>query len=80
GEMVTGIQGTLCNDFLKGTHRIATAKHFIGDGGTERGIDRGNTIIDEQGLRDIHSVGYFSAINEGVQSVMARLTVGMVSV
>ncbi|MFU2512018.1 glycoside hydrolase family 3 N-terminal domain-containing protein [Pseudoalteromonas sp. ASV78] len=71
GEMVTGIQGNIGDDFLKGTHRIATAKHFVGDGGTERGIDRGNTIIDEQGLKDIHSVGYFSAINEGVQSVMA---------
>ncbi|WP_352311723.1 glycoside hydrolase family 3 N-terminal domain-containing protein, partial [Psychrobacter sp. W2-37-MNA-CIBAN-0211] len=40
-------------------------------GGTERGVDRGNTLIDEKGLRDIHSAGYFSAIKEGVQSVMA---------
>lgn len=71
GEMVVGIQGSINNDFLTGTNRIATAKHFVGDGGTERGIDRGNTIIDEKGLRDIHSPGYFSAINEGVQSVMA---------
>ena len=71
GKMVTGIQGDIGTDFLKGTNRIATAKHFVGDGGTERGIDRGNTIIDEQGLKDIHSAGYFSAINEGVQSVMA---------
>ncbi|MBE0380358.1 glycoside hydrolase family 3 protein [Pseudoalteromonas prydzensis] len=71
GEMVTGIQGTIGDDFLAGSNRIATAKHFVGDGGTERGIDRGNTLIDEKGLRDIHSAGYFSAINEGVQSVMA---------
>ncbi|MCQ8880586.1 exo 1,3/1,4-beta-D-glucan glucohydrolase [Pseudoalteromonas shioyasakiensis] len=71
GEMVVGIQGSINNNFLKATNRIATAKHFVGDGGTERGIDRGNTIIDEKGLRDIHSPGYFSAINEGVQSVMA---------
>ncbi|QPL41594.1 glycoside hydrolase family 3 C-terminal domain-containing protein [Pseudoalteromonas sp. A41-2] len=70
-EMVIGIQGEIGNDFLKNTKRIATAKHFVGDGGTERGIDRGNTIIDEQGLKVIHSPGYFSAINEGVQSVMA---------
>ena len=71
GNMVTGIQGDIGADFLKGSNRIATAKHFVGDGGTERGIDRGNTLIDEKGLRDIHSPGYFSAINEGVQSVMA---------
>nr|ABC88234.1 exo-1,3/1,4-beta-glucanase [Pseudoalteromonas sp. BB1] len=71
GEMVTGIQGDVGADFLKGSNRIATAKHFVGDGGTERGVDRGNTLIDEKGLRDIHSAGYFSAINQGVQSVMA---------
>lgn len=71
GEMVTGIQGDIGTDFLKGSNRIATAKHFVGDGGTEKGIDRGNTLIDEKGLRDIHSPGYFSAINQGVQSVMA---------
>ncbi|MBB1397773.1 glycoside hydrolase family 3 protein [Pseudoalteromonas sp. SG44-8] len=71
GSMVTGIQGDIGADFLKGSNRIATAKHFVGDGGTERGVDRGNTLIDEKGLRDIHSAGYFSAINEGVQSVMA---------
>ena len=52
GNMVTGIQGDIGADFLKGSNRIATAKHFVGDGGTERGIDRGNTLIDEKGLRD----------------------------
>ncbi|MFC3034379.1 glycoside hydrolase family 3 N-terminal domain-containing protein [Pseudoalteromonas fenneropenaei] len=71
GEMVKGIQGEVERDFLKAPSRIATAKHFVGDGGTQRGIDRGNTLVDEQGLKDIHSQGYFSAINEGVQSVMA---------
>ncbi|GAA78086.1 glycoside hydrolase family 3 protein [Pseudoalteromonas sp. BSi20495] len=69
--MVSGLQGDINDDFLNGYHRIATAKHFVGDGGTENGIDRGNTVIDEKTLRDIHAAGYFSAIEAGVQSVMA---------
>ncbi|WP_337840574.1 glycoside hydrolase family 3 N-terminal domain-containing protein [Rheinheimera sp.] len=71
GQMVSGLQGTLGKDFLQGYGRIATAKHFVGDGGTEKGIDRGDTLIDEQGLRDIHAAGYMTAIQAGVQSVMA---------
>ncbi len=71
GQMVSGLQGTLGKDFLQGYGRIATAKHFVGDGGTEKGIDRGDTLIDEQGLRDIHAAGYMTAIEAGVQSVMA---------
>lgn len=71
GRMVKGIQGHPGGDFLKAYHRIATAKHFIGDGGTQGGIDRGDTRIDEQTLRDIHAAGYVSAIQAGVQSVMA---------
>lgn len=70
GQMVAGLQGTLGQDFLQGAGRIATAKHFVGDGGTEKGVDRGDTLIDEQALRDIHAAGYKTAIAAGVQSVM----------
>lgn len=70
GRMVSGLQGTLGTDYLTGFGRIATAKHFVGDGGTANGIDRGDTLIDEQGLRDIHAAGYMTAIQAGVQSVM----------
>lgn len=69
--MVTGVQGEIGTDFLSFYHRIATAKHFIGDGGTENGLDRGDTLADEQSLRDIHAAGYYTAISAGVQSVMA---------
>ncbi|MBD3585909.1 glycoside hydrolase family 3 protein [Salinimonas sp. HHU 13199] len=71
GRMVRGLQGHPDDDFLQGFRRIATAKHFIGDGGTQGGIDRGDTRLDEQTLRDIHAAGYVSALQAGVQSVMA---------
>ncbi len=64
---VLGYQG----DTLGSPGRIlACAKHFIGDGGTYNGTDRGNTVIDEAGLRQIHLPGYVEAIKSGVGSVM----------
>lgn len=49
---------------------LACAKHYAGDGGTSNGIDRGNTVIDEVGLREIHLPGYKTAVDAGVGSVM----------
>lgn len=73
--MVEGLQGVGgSDDFLSEHHVIATTKHYIGDGGTLNGIDRGETQGDERVLRDIHGPGYFSAIEAGVQVVMASFT------
>src|SRR5882757_8049168 len=72
GRMVQGLQGTLGTpSFLDGNHILATAKHFIGDGGTNHGIDRGNNRSSEQDLLAIHGQGYMAAIQSGVQTVMA---------
>jgi beta-glucosidase len=74
-KMVEGLQGTASGaEFLSDTRVIATAKHFLGDGGTQSGIDRGNCCVSEEELRDIHGAGYFSAIEAGVQCVMASFS------
>jgi len=71
GRMVQGLQGTLDTpSFLDGNHILATAKHFIGDGGTNHGIDRGNNRSSEQELLAIHGQGYVAAIQSGVQTIM----------
>jgi beta-glucosidase len=71
GQMVEGIQGIPgAPDFLRGGHIIATAKHFLGDGGTDNGHDQGDNLSSEDDLRDIHSAGYQAAIAAGVQTVM----------
>lgn len=71
-EMVQGIQGIPgAPDFLRGGHILATAKHFLGDGGTDKGHDQGDNLSSEEDLRDIHSAGYQAAIAAGVQTVMA---------
>lgn len=72
GMMVEGLQGEAQEPgFLSKYRMISTAKHFIADGGTHNGIDRGNCLDDEETLCRIHAAGYYSAIEAGVQSVMA---------
>lgn len=72
GQMVEGLQGDATGkEFLSKYKVISTAKHFIADGGTLNGIDRGNCIDDEESLCRIHAAGYYSAIENGVQTVMA---------
>lgn len=69
---VTGFQGDPALGAAFGPGRVvATAKHFLGDGGTEQGQDQGNTVIDERGLLDRHAPGYFAAIEAGTQTIMA---------
>jgi beta-glucosidase len=71
GRMVRGLQGAAgTKQFLDTSHVVATAKHYIGDGGTDLGIDRGNTSVTEQQLLDIHGQGYIAALSAGVQTVM----------
>jgi beta-glucosidase len=75
GKMVEGIQGDAnTKDFLSANHVIGTAKHFLGDGGTKGGIDRGNTDVSEEELVKIHAQGYITAIEAGVQTVMASFS------
>jgi len=71
-RIVEGIQGRLGTDeFLNADHMMATAKHFVGDGGTTDGTDQGDTAISEEALRDQQAAGYPPAIAAGVQGVMA---------
>ena len=71
GRMVEGLQGTAGTaSFLDNNHILATAKHYIGDGGTDRGVDRGDNLSSEQQLLDIHAQGYIAALQSGVQTVM----------
>jgi beta-glucosidase len=71
GRMVQGLQGTAGTAaFLDTQHVLATAKHYIGDGGTDRGIDHGDNLASEQELLDIHAQGYIAALQAGVQTIM----------
>lgn len=70
--MVEGLQGRAGTpEFLGPGKVIATAKHFVGDGGTTEGRDQGDNPSTDEQIRDIHGAGYPPAIEAGVQSVMA---------
>ncbi|KKL02149.1 glycoside hydrolase family 3 protein [Rheinheimera mesophila] len=69
--LVKGIQGNLGSDFMQSGRLIATAKHYLGDGGTENGKDQGNNLDNEADLVRLHAQGYISSLDAGVQTVMA---------
>ena len=71
--MVRGLQGE-GETFLDKDHVISTAKHFLGDGGTDGGRDQGDNLADEATLRDVHGAGYPAAVDGGVQAVMASFS------
>ncbi|CAI6001714.1 unnamed protein product [Closterium sp. NIES-64] len=48
-----------------------TAKHYVGDGGTRGGVDRGETVGGEAVLRKVHLLPYVAAVAEGVSTIMA---------
>jgi beta-glucosidase len=69
--MVAGYQG----DDLSADHTVgATAKHFVADGATDDGIDRGDASISEQEMRSKHLPGFIDAIERDVVSVMASFS------
>ncbi|XP_074370767.1 uncharacterized protein LOC141711937 [Apium graveolens] len=77
-EIIPGLQGDIPYNsrkgvpFLAGQRKVAAcAKHFVGDGGTNKGIDENNTIIDAHGLFSIHMPAYYNSIIKGVATVMA---------
>jgi beta-glucosidase len=75
GRMVEGLQGRAgTRDFMGAGRVIATAKHFVGDGGTVNGKDQGDNPSPPAELRDIHGAGYPPAIRSGVQAVMASFS------
>lgn len=74
GKMVEGLQGVAGTDLLSERHVIATAKHFLADGGTEGGQDRGDAKISEEELVKIHNAGYETALAAGAQTVMASFS------
>jgi beta-glucosidase len=69
-----GLQGP---DLANPLSVLACVKHYVGDGGTTwdtakgwKGLDQGDTRVDEATLRRIHLPGYISAIKAGAGTIM----------
>ena len=73
--ILLGLQGRPGDKNFLGQDRVvATAKHFVGDGGTQYGIDKGDTIGSAEDIKDIHAFPYHAAIENDVQTVMASFS------
>lgn len=75
---VRGAQGQLgSEDFLSGTHVLATAKHYIGEGYTVSGINQGNVEMSDEEfdtlLHETLLVPYKAALEAGARTVMMSL-------
>ncbi|GAA2398480.1 beta-glucosidase [Catellatospora methionotrophica] len=69
--IVTGLQG----EKLGGPNSVlATAKHYVGDGGTLGGKDQGDAQISEEELRKVHLPPFRAAVKAGVGSVMVSFS------
>lgn len=53
---------------------LATAKHFVADGGTLRGVDQGVSHTTPTELAQIHGAGHLGALDAGVLSVMVSFS------
>ncbi|MEM9402065.1 MAG: glycoside hydrolase family 3 N-terminal domain-containing protein [Pseudomonadota bacterium] len=72
GQIVTGLQGSIeDSNRLRDGYVLSSAKHFLGDGGTRDGVDQGDSRVSEDQLAEIHAAGYPSAIEAGVEIIMA---------
>lgn len=90
----TALVCTLAGAYIRGLQNpdlgdaatvLATAKHYVGDGGTVWGtsetynqrkymIDQGVTAVDEATLRAIHLPPYVAAIEAGARSIMVSFS------
>ncbi|MGW3175607.1 glycoside hydrolase family 3 N-terminal domain-containing protein [Streptomyces sp. NPDC001153] len=77
--IIQGLQGRADGrDLSRNDKVLATAKHFVGDGGTAYGssttgtytIDQGVTTVTRQQLQDIHLAPYRTAVERGIGTVM----------
>ncbi|MGC4954840.1 glycoside hydrolase family 3 protein [Actinomadura citrea] len=66
-SFITGLQGPRVGPRPS---VMATAKHFVGDGGTKDGDDQGDTRLAEEELRALHLPPFLAALERGVGSVM----------
>lgn len=77
------IVSNLALKYMQGQHKegiLTSAKHYVGDGGTEFGtgrdglIDRGNVILDEEEFRQIHLKPYIDLVENGARCIMVSFS------
>ena len=77
-SVISGLQGEIPADGRRGAPFVAAgqrnvaacSKHYVGDGGTARGINENDTVASFHELLAVHMPPYYSAVIRGVSTVM----------
>ena len=69
GRYTTGLQGRFAASGRPTV--VATAKHYMGDGGTDQGKDQGENKASLTEMINVHGAGYYTSLAAGAQTVMA---------
>ena len=76
-SIISGFQGEIPAGgrqgapFVAGQRNVAAcSKHYVGDGGTTKGINENNTVATFHELLSIHMPPYYNAVIRGVSTVM----------
>ncbi|XP_066305994.1 uncharacterized protein [Miscanthus floridulus] len=80
-SIIPGLQGEIPASGRRGTPFVAgqrnvaaCSKHYVGDGGTTRGINENNTVASFHDLLSAHMPPYYSAVIQGVSTVMVSFS------
>ncbi|TKW12896.1 hypothetical protein SEVIR_5G065200v4 [Setaria viridis] len=80
-SIIPGLQGEIPANgrrgapFVAGQRNVAAcSKHYVGDGGTTRGINENNTAASFHELLGVHMPPYYSAVIQGVSTVMVSFS------
>lgn len=68
--VIASIEGHQGHSLADRNTIAATAKHFIGDGATDGGVEGGNAIMSEQVMRETYLPPYAAAVDNGIASIM----------
>nr|CAB3472603.1 unnamed protein product [Digitaria exilis] len=80
-SIIPGMQGEIPSNGRRGVPFVAEqrnvaacSKHYVGDGGTTKGINENNTVATFHDLLAIHMPPYYSAVIQGVSTVMVSFS------
>ncbi|XP_066317680.1 uncharacterized protein [Miscanthus floridulus] len=61
--------------YVAGQRNVAAcSKHYVGDGGTTKGVNEGNTVASFHELMAVHMPPYYNAVIRGVSTVMVSFS------
>ncbi|BAS76819.1 uncharacterized protein [Oryza sativa Japonica Group] len=81
-SIISGFQGEIPPGGRRGVPFVsggrpsvaACSKHYVGDGGTTRGMNENNTVATLRELMTVHMPPYYSAVAQGVSTVMVSFS------